>query len=539
VTSTTSLTNDRERKSDPLVTDGARLYFLMPQETGWSIAEVSTAGGEPVPVISHLEDVGLADISPDGSELLIGRFGDGDVPLYALPLPPGLPHRLGDVVAHDAGWSPNGQQIVYASGNALYIAARDGSHPRRLVNLSGPAESPRWSPDGKVLRFTLDDSKTGTHALWQVGVDGSHLKPVLPGWNKAPEECCGNWTPDGRYFVFISSRGSGVNDLYALEEKTAGFRKRNLEPIQLTTGPTLFWGAVVSRDGKKLFAIGGTPLGELIRYDSASRQFQPFLSGISAIQLSFSLDRQWVAYSTYPDGTLWRSRIDGSERLQLTRAPMSTITPQWSPDGKQIAFAGQVPGQPFQIYTVSADGGIPRELTTDSRDDVYPNWLPDGSALIFGNFWNPGDAPPLLSRLALNSGRVSALEGSEDALAPQISPDGNLVAAVAATSPAHHLLLLDLKSGARTELTNIAAYHPAWSRDAKYVFFDSFGEAETAIYRVRVSDHKLERAASLKDIKRPSWGIFSSWTGLDPDDAPLALRDISTHEIYALDWQLP
>jgi hypothetical protein len=62
---------------------------------------------------------------------------------------------------------------------------------------------------------------------------------------------------------------------------------------------------------------------------------------------------------------------------------------------------------------------------------------------------------------------------------------------------------------------------------------------EPAFYRVQISNHKVQRAASLKDIKRPTSQSFGSWTGSAPDDSPLVLRDISTYEIYALDWQLP
>lgn len=70
----------------------------------------------------------------------------------------------------------------------------------------------------------------------------------------------------------------------------------------MTAGPTIMQGPVSSPDGKKLYAIGGGSLGELLRDDATSRQFQPFLSGISAIQLNFSKDGQWVTYVTYPGG---------------------------------------------------------------------------------------------------------------------------------------------------------------------------------------------------------------------------------------------
>ena len=74
VLSYTPLTHDRGRKYAPLVTDGSRLYFLMPKKTGWTITEVSTSGGETAAIDSHFDDIQLADISPSGSELLIGQF---------------------------------------------------------------------------------------------------------------------------------------------------------------------------------------------------------------------------------------------------------------------------------------------------------------------------------------------------------------------------------------------------------------------------------------------------------------------------------
>src|SRR4029077_19332196 len=100
----------------------------------------------------------------------------------------------------------------------------------------------------------------------------------------------------------------------------------------------LFGAMTGSPDGKKLFAQGLQNRGELIRYDAQRRAFVPFLSGIWATDLRFSRDGQWVAYVSYPEGTLWRSRVDGSARLQLTNSPVFASLPRWSPDGTQIAF---------------------------------------------------------------------------------------------------------------------------------------------------------------------------------------------------------
>jgi Tol biopolymer transport system component/predicted Ser/Thr protein kinase len=537
VTGITALTSTRDRKFPPIVTDGTRLYFLTPQKTGWTVAEVSAAGGEPVPLVSHLGNTGLYDISPNGAELLISEIGTAEEkPLYTLPLPPGLPRRVGDIVAHDAGWSPDGQQIVYARGVELFIANRDGTQSRHLVTLPGVAECPRWSPDGKLIRFLLDETKSGTQALWDIVPDGSHLRPFLPGWSNPPSEGCGNWTADGRYFIFPSERVANSVQLFALEEKSGFLRRSNPQPTQLTNGPTLMYGAVPSRDGKRIFAAGGAPLGELVRYDLATKSFQPFLSGLSAIDLDFSRDGKWVVYTTYPEGYVVRSRVDGSERLQLTSAPMSAFRTRWSPDGSQIAFSAQVPGNPFHIYVISKDGGSAKQITNGTRDEVSPNWSPEGNSLYFGNTIIPGGNAALIQRLDLKSNTTTTIKESEQSRGPVLSPNGNFLAAI---SEGNHVLLFDLKTNSKTELTKLNANSLTWSHDGQYVTFSSVDQDEPVYFRVRITDRKLERVVSLKDIKRPTSESFGSWTGLDPEDAPLALRDISSYEIYQLDWQLP
>jgi Tol biopolymer transport system component len=290
-----------------------------------------------------------------------------------------------------------------------------------------------------------------------------------------------------------------------------------------------------SRDGKKLFALQNGPLGELVRYDARSQQFLPYLSGISAITVSFSRDGQWVAWVSYPDGALWRSKVDGSERLQLTSPPVVPLHPQWSPDGKQIAFSAYVPGKPMHVYIVRADGGVPKEMTKGEHDETFPNWSQDGGSLVYGNFLlaHPGN---LIYQLNLKTNQVTTVAGSEGMSYPRLSPDGNYIAAL---NHSKHPILFDMKAQKWTELTQTSANHPAWSHDGKYLYFNSSAEGEPAIYRVEVKDRKLERVVSLKDVKRPTSQSFGSWTGLGPDDAPLALRDISTYEIYALDLQLP
>src|SRR4029077_14938262 len=114
------------------------------------------------------------------------------------------------------------------------------------------------------------------------------------------------------YFVYRIGQG-GKSDLWALPVQPGIFH-RSREPIRLTNGPLFYSGALPSRDGKQIFAIGTKQRGELVHYDLKSHQFVAFLSGISAPDPSCSRDGYRVAYTSFPDDTLWRSRIDGTER---------------------------------------------------------------------------------------------------------------------------------------------------------------------------------------------------------------------------------
>jgi Tol biopolymer transport system component len=383
------------------------------------------------------------------------------------------------------------------------------------------------------------DQDKDTSTLWEEAVDGTGLHPLFPDWKgkESNNGWGGLWTPDGRYYVFMVGGdmkiGRGAN-IWALRETESFFGKTDRTPIQLTFGPLSFFPPVFSPDGKKLFTIGYLPHGEVMRYDVLTKHWGPVLSGTSAINLDFSRDGQWVTYVTYPYGPLWRSRADGSQRLQLTSPEIKVMLPRWSPDGKQIVFNGQVPGQPFQIYVVSAEAGKAEQLVQTSCNDVDPTWSPDGSRLVFGHLPPFGTScKAAIYVLDLKSHQVSTIAGSDGLFSPRWSPDGNSMVAV--TEDFSRLMLFSFATQRWEELAKGPPEYlgyPGWSRDGRFVYF--IGESD--VLRVRIADHKMEKVVSLKDVRLK---IGNAGLSLTPDDSPLLLFETSVKELYALDWIAP
>jgi len=277
----------------------------------------------------------------------------------------------------------------------------------------------------------------------------------------------------------------------------------------------------------------------LVRYDSKSKQFLPYLSGISAEGVSFSRDGQWVTYTAYPEGTLWRSKVDGSDRLQLTSAPMQAFVPRWSPDGKRIAFAAATPGAPMQVYVVSSDGGGPQQLTT-GENHGDPNWSPDGNTLVFDRvpYLESGDpSSAALYVLDLRTHHVSTLSGSEGRFCcPAWSPDGRYI--FAGTGDGQKTAMFDFAAQKWEDLAHMPMGYASWSRDGRFLYLEDFLGNEPSFFRFQVATHKLEKLFSLKDF-RQTFGAFGPWSGLAPDDSFLLLREIGSQEIYALDIEFP
>ena len=306
----------------------------------------------------------------------------------------------------------------------------------------------------------------------------------------------------------------------------------------MTSGPGHFPAAVPSRDGRRLLAIVSQPRHENLRFDLRTREFVPYDAAGSAGWFAISKNGEWMAYVQYrgAETTLWRSRIDGSERLQLTQPTHELLLPRWSPDGHRIAFMGKKPGRPWKIYVVPADGGEPQQIQQGDRAEADPDWAPDGQSLMFGrppNYLAESSVPKAIHLLDLRTRKVSTLPGSDGLFGPRWSPSGRYVAAV--TLNAKTLVLFDFTTRTWTELGRFNTVHnPVWSRDERFLYFEVV--EEVGIHRLRLSDRAVERVAGL-GAGRLSIVGFCVFEGLAVDDSPLVACRRDDRDIYALELE--
>lgn len=550
-TGTVQLTQDGETKlfvegqpPPPIFTDGPRIYFIE-SDSGLrtsTVMQVSSLGGGAVPVGLPAQFQGVEDVSPNLPELLIDGppYGPGTDGLWTVSIPGGQPRRIGDLIeGGGANYSPDGKAILYANEHDVYAADLDGSNARKLLTVgAGTPYWPRLSPDGKLLLFSVLDQVLGTSALWEANGDGSNPPQLLKGWQNPTNECCANWTKDGKYFVFEATR-EGVANLWAVRVKGDLWHKVSQAPVQLTVGQMNSEAPLPSKGGKEIYFIGSTRRDELIRYVPKTQSFEPYLSGLSAEGLAFSPDGKKIAYVSYPEGVLWASNVDGSDRHELSFSPTVVGVPSWSRDGKMIAFSAHVPGKRWHIYSISAEGGDAQQLTSGDTNDEDATWSPDGSQIAFG--WLAADARAskknAIHILNMNTRTITDVPGSAGLFSPRWSPDGRYLLAI--TDNYQKLMLYDFASQKWDVLAAMEADYPRWSQDGKCIYFNQSQVKALPEYKVCLADRKPQHIVDLRQGGRLALGRFGWWTGLGPDDSILAARDIGTEEVYALKVKFP
>jgi serine/threonine protein kinase len=526
VESIVQLTNDAQTKTGTMEADASRIYFNEGIEGSFRIAQVSVNGGQTGEISTTVLNPILGGLSADGSSLLVlsGGLITEHETMWLVPLPAGQARRLGDTDVLDARLFPDGR-LLYRTTSGLFTASKDGSGPHKLEELSKSQVLPRPSPDGKRLAAIAYDDKTNQWTIEEFLADGTAMHPVVQGREGLPAEiCCLRWSGDGRYLLF-RSKTEGRWDLWALSDHKS-FLSGNPAPVRLTNGPMSFPSFAGSRDGKQVFAVGALLRGELHHYDEKSHQFTPFLGGMSVVDPTFSRDGKWMAYQLYPEHTLWRSRSDGTDRLQLTYPPIAVDFARISPNGAKVAFSDKS----ASVFVVSMNGGSSQKLADNA---VAPDWSPDGNLLAITTFSGESFKSRLID---LRDGSISDIPDSQGTLGPWFAAQDSLIAT---TNDQSRFARYDFKTRKWSEILTSSEKFVNWevSPDLKYFIYSTGGNNPTA-FRMRLPDGKPETLVGFKHFR-----VLNDDTGpsmaVAPDDSILVTRDIGTQEVYAITVKWP
>jgi Tol biopolymer transport system component/DNA-binding winged helix-turn-helix (wHTH) protein len=520
-----------------LATDGSRVYYTSLQQSANRLSYVSLSGGDQM-LMSVPLYADLRHISPDRSTLLVYGHPEAETEhLWFVPTAGAGAHRISNIDGHDGAWSPDGRRIVFASGFELFVADSDGANSHRIATTLGKALWLRWSPDSAQIRFTVLDQKTAKPTLWECGSDGTDLRKLSFLKDDQWEECCGDWTKDGRYFFFRTHRENRA-DIWAIRETSFAFRLP--KPVRLTAGPLDSIGAIPSSDGKQLLALAAQPRSELHRLDLKTHQLFPYLPGISIGDARPIPGGKWIAYiEGHGNQTkVWQSRPDGSERLQLTTPPLYVFRLTPSPDGKQIALVAKMLNQPWRIYLVPLGGGPLRAVTPEDQNATDPTWSPDGRSLLFGGIpdvWAESSQPKHVSILNLETGQTANLPGSDGLFSPRWSPDGHYI--VAMTRDFGKLMLFDLATKTWTELARGVFDFPEWHPDSQHVYVNEYPNGHIKLMRIQRTTGKQEEVLNLESVN-PNASVC--WMIVPPQETSLLVScTLPGGDIYAHDLELP
>ena len=522
----TQITSSAEAKEGPLFTDGSRLYF---NDRG-TPSEMAVDGGPIVPMHILEPGMGLLDFSTDASKALGFKQGEdtmGRGILWTTAMLGGTPRKLSDHLASVARWSPDGRSVMFFDLRTLYRIGADGENLSRIWVAPAQVVDFAFSPDGQQLSVTVA-SATDNQRLWRLRADGQNAQPLRFDWPADADQYDGQWTPNGRHFLFSSTREGRANVYELVAPRWFEFWKKPAA-IRITGNQISILASAPSRDSRGLFVLSRMDEGAMRAYDPRTKKLAPYLDDLSMLAFVTSPDRQWMAYTEYPSRHLWKSRPDGSEKLQLTNS--YSVMEQWSPDGKWLAYSDWK-----HLFLVSPDGGPAQKLTPDGNTPIAPTWSSNSETIAFSYFPDP-DKVPRIWLIDLATRQISAMPGGEGYYYPSWSPDGNYLVAMA-ENPAR----MAVYSTATKTWKDLRSFPEPWgfwnwAADSKSLYTAVFhGKASDGVYRVTIPQGAWERLTDVQGIN-PADGS-EQFVNLTPDGQPAVMSRTGPAQIYLLHWPL-
>lgn len=446
-------------------------YFLLSRQT-------TVPAFNPAPLTSYPGFEQDPCFSPDGTQIAFSWNGEkqDNFDIYVTLIGAGGPLRLTADPARDfsPAWSPDGRTIAFLRSlpgerAAVLLIPPLGGAERKVAEVRGPVPYMNgpyvtWSPDGTSLVIVDSASSNEALGLFRLLPETGEKRRLTTPPGPTQGDTGPAFSPDGSTLVFDRMSGAANNDLYLMaiprgdaqleEPRRLTFDNWNtVSPAWLGSSEILFSSTRRRRDGIWRTAASGSSQPEKMPF--ADQEVTTLAISLRANRLvytrlledtnlwlveattgrtsgplasstriddnpQFSPDGKRIAFRSLRSGTseIWICDSNGANAVQLTsmEAP-STGTPRWSPDGLRVAFDSNLEGQ-NDVYVVSADGGKPQRLTNDPANDAVPSWARDGKWIYFRSnrsgqdqIWKfpaePKSPPQPVVRVTRNGGFVA------------------------------------------------------------------------------------------------------------------------------------
>lgn len=405
----------------------------------WSRLESGTTRREPLPLTASSGLEFFPSFSPDGNQIAyewieLGKTRTAGI--YVKTIGSGRPIQVVADIGQEAfpSWSPDGRNIAFIrsnnAGGSIYLVSPSGGPERKVVDghfVSGLS----WSADGRFLATGDRSSPDRLASVHLISTEDGKKRQLIPPPDDRTEEANPVFSPDGQTLVFTRCRERYACGLYVLD-LTSDYQPRHA-PWRLNNSEGVFNGMSWTPDGKEIVygfsngnyysfrllrsRVGGggvpkelsslgvhqarpaiAPKGDRLAYiqdfsnidmlqiepGKPPRSFAP--STRTETYPQYSPDGRRVAFCSDRSGQLqvWTSESDGSNPIQLTNSLGASGTPRWSPDGRFIAFDRYLKVG-WQVFVMAADGGQVRQLTMQEGDAVVPSWSRDGQSIYYAN----------------------------------------------------------------------------------------------------------------------------------------------------------
>ncbi len=369
--------------------DGKLIAFSWsgPNRDNWDIYVQQIGAGSPLRLTTDPGFDSTPVFSPDGRYIAFTRNARA---LMLVPVLGGPERKISAMYGNSIDFSPDGKTLAVsdraspAESIGIFLVSVETGEKRRLTSPKSATADlmPRFSPDGQTIAFDRDITAQLAD-IDTVPVNGGEAKRVS-GDNRAIEGLA--WMPDGRKIVYASRRTGSPQELWIVNASGG-------TPQPLSVAGENASSPAIARIGNRLAYVRSMYDENIWRLDLSADTRHASGEPVKLIASTwldnapqYSPDGKKIAFGSDRSGSfeIWVASADGSNPVQLTFLAGHSGTPRWSPDSRRIAFDASVNGN-ADIYAIDADGGAPRRLTTNPANDTVPSWSSNGRWIYFAS----------------------------------------------------------------------------------------------------------------------------------------------------------